>query len=89
MMMTMVNSGLKGLADITLLSYGTSGVSRNKLRGFSDFQETIQQQGPMGGGGACPSQKFEHINIKLKIVRFRGIFAVERRYEILVEMSDF
>ena len=36
---------------------GTSGVSRNKLRGVLKFQETIQQQGPM----------FEQINIKLKI----------------------
>ena len=33
------------------------------------------------------SQKFEKINITLEIVRFRGIFTVKRRYEILAEMS--
>ena len=43
----------------------------------------------MRGGGACPSQKFEKINIKLEIVRFCGIFAVKRRYDILAEMSVF
>ena len=48
----------------------------------SDFKETIQQQGPIGG---MPPQNFE--KNKHEIVRFRGIFAVKRRYEILAEMS--
>ena len=51
-------------------------------RGCSDFKETIQQQGPIGG---MPPQNFE--KNKHQIVRFRGIFAVKRRYEILAEMS--
>ena len=61
-----------------------SGVSRNKLRGggCSGFQETIHQQGPIRG---MPPQNFE--KNKHQIVRFRGIFAVKRRYEILAEMS--
>ena len=33
-----------------------------------------------------PPQNFE--TNKHQIVRFRGIFAVKRRYEILAEMSD-
>ena len=51
--------------------------------GCSNFQETIQQQGPIG---CMPPQNFE--TNKHQIVRFRGIFAVKRRYEILAEMSD-
>ena len=43
----------------------------------------------VGGGGKHALCKFEKINIKLEIVRFRGIFAVKRRYEILAEMSVF
>ena len=51
--------------------------------GCSDFQETIQQQRPIGG---MPPQNFE--TNKHQKVRFRDIFAVKRRYEILAEMSD-
>ena len=39
----------------------TSGVFRNKLGGCSDFQETIQQQGPIGG---MHPQNLEKINIR-------------------------
>ena len=59
------------------------GVSRHKLRACSDFQDTIQQQGPIEGGGegvACPPQNVEK---KHQIVLFRCIFTVKRRYDIL------
>ena len=51
--------------------------------GCSDFQETIQQQRHIGG---MPPQNFN--TNKHQIVRFRGILAVKRRYEILAEMPD-
>ena len=63
----------------------------DKLRECSDFQENQQQQGPIEGGGGWQGLRkiVKKINIKLEIVRFRGIFVVKRRYEILAEMSVF
>ena len=47
---------LSNLELNTAMLYIYSGVSKNKKGGCSDFQETIQQQGPIGG---MPPQNFE------------------------------
>ena len=59
-----------------------SGVSRNKLGRVLRFPRNESIAGTYRGHA---SAKFK-IN-KHQIVRFRGIFAVKQRYEILAEMS--
>ena len=60
----------------------TSGVFRNKLGGVLRFPRNHSTAGTYRGHASAKIRKNKH-----QIVRFRGIFAVKRRYEILAEMS--
>ena len=59
-----------------------SAVSRNKLRRVLRFPRNHSTAGTYRGHASAKLKKNKH-----QIVRFRGIFAVKRRYEILAEMS--
>ena len=58
------------------------GVSKNKLRGVLRFQRNHSTAMTYWGHASAKFKKNKH-----QIVRFRGIFAVKQRYEILAEMS--